>query len=455
MNVFEHAEARYEQYLAQLKELVAIPSVSTLPDRQPDVQRAAAWLAAHLRDIGMTRAEVIPTAGHPIVYAEWLGAPGAPTVLVYGHYDVQPPDPLDEWRTPPFEPTVRDGHLYARGATDDKGQIFAQIKALDALLAVEGRLPVNVKLLFEGEEEIGSPNLQPFVRERAQQLAADAVLISDSGMPSPDQPAITYGTRGMVYLEIEVRGPRADLHSGSYGGTVQNPANVLCALIAALHNPDGSVAVPGFYDRVRPIDDQERAELAKAGWTEDQWRRETGAPAPWGEAGYSLTERASVRPTLDVNGMWSGFTGAGSKTIIPAKANAKVSCRLVPDQDPAEIDRLLRAYIASIAPDTVTVEITSFQGVPAAVMDRDAPAMKAAAAAFRAGFGAEPVFTRAGGTLPILPTFQQALGAPIILMGFGLPDDNIHSPNEKFTLANFRKGIQTLIHFHRAMANSA
>ncbi len=452
MNAFEHAEAHYDEYLAQLKALIAIPSVSTLPEHQPDVRRAAQWLAGHLRDIGMSRAEVMPTAGHPVVYAEWLRAPGAPTVLIYGHYDVQPPEPLDEWYTPPFEPTVRDGNLYARGATDDKGQLFAQVKALDALLAAEGALPVNVKLLLEGEEEIGSPNLPAFVREHAHLLSADAVLISDSGIPSPEQPAITYGTRGMIYMEIEVRGPRADLHSGGYGGTVHNPANALCAIVAALHNPDGSVAVPGFYDKVHPIHAQERAELAKAAWTEAKWREETGAPKPWGEAGYSLTERASVRPTLDVNGMWGGFTGKGSKTIIPAKANAKISCRLVPDQDPDEIDRLLRDYVRSIAPDTITVEFTRFQGVPAAVMDCDAPAMKAAATAYKASFGVEPIFTRAGGTLPIIPTFQQALNAPVVLMGFGLPDDNLHSPNEKITLAMFRKGVQTLIHFHKELA---
>ncbi|GAB4439234.1 MAG: dipeptidase [Anaerolineae bacterium] len=452
MNAFEHAAAQSDTYLAQLKDLLAIPSVSTLPEHSADMQRAAEWLAAHLRSVGMDRAEVMPTGGHPVVYAEWLNAPGAPTVLVYGHYDVQPPDPLDEWFSPPFTATERDGDLYARGATDDKGQLFVQVKAVDALLSAEGALPVNVKFLLEGEEEIGSKHLDSFIEAHRDLLAADVALISDAPVWAIDQPSITYGIRGMTYMEIEVRGPRADLHSGAYGGTVHNPAQALCEIIAALHNPDGSIAVPGFYDRVRPIDEEERAALAKLPWTEAKWRSETGAPKPWGEPGYSFVERLGVRPTLEVNGLSGGFAGAGAKTIIPAKALAKVSCRLVPDQDPDEIYELVRDQVHRLAPDTVEVEVRKLNRGKPAVMDRNVPAMKAAVAAYKAGFGVEPVFTREGGTIPVVATFRHVLGLPTVMMGYGLPNDNIHSPNEKMTLAMFYKGIQTAIHFFKAYA---
>jgi acetylornithine deacetylase/succinyl-diaminopimelate desuccinylase-like protein len=451
MNASEHAAAHYEEYLAQLKGLLAIPSVSTLPEHRPDMRRAANWLADHLRAIGLTHAEVLPTGGHPLVYAEWLGSPEAATVLIYGHYDVQPPDPLDEWTSPPFEPTVRDGKLYARGATDDKGQLFAQVKAVDALLSAEGALPVNVKFLLEGEEEIGSPNLEAFIKRKADMLAADVVLISDSHILAPDQPSIVYGLRGLTYMEIEVRGPRSDLHSGGYGGTVHNPAQALCEIIAALHRPDGAVAVPGFYDRVRPFTEEERAELARLPYSEEKWKSLTGAPKPWGEANYTLIERIGARPTLEVNGLVSGFTGEGSKTIIPARALAKVSCRLVPDQDPDEIYHLVRDHVLALAPETVAVEVRLLTGGRPALIKRDVPAMTAAAAAYKAGFGAEPVFARAGGSIPVVAVFQQVLGTPVILMGFGLPDDGVHAPNEKFTLENLRKGIQTAIHFHKEL----
>ena len=452
MNAFEHAQAHYETHVAQLKELVSIPSVSTLPEHRADMQRAAEWLADNLRSGGMDRVEVMPTGGHPVVYAEWLRAPGAPTVLVYGHYDVQPPDPLDEWHSPPFEPTIRDGDLYARGATDDKGQLFIHAKAVESLLDAEGALPVNVKFLLEGEEEIGSAHLDAFIEAHLDLLAADTAVISDSPIWSREQPSIVYGVRGMAYMEVEVRGPRADLHSGAYGGTVHNPAQALCEIIAALHNPDCSVAVPGFYDRVRAIDDDERAALARLPWTEAKWRAETGAPRPWGEAAYSLPERLGVRPTLEVNGIVGGFIGAGAKTIIPSKAVAKVSCRLVPDQEPAEIYQLVRDHIATLAPDTVEVEVRYLHGGRPAVMDLDVPAMRAATAAYQAVFGAAPIFTREGGTIPVLSTLQHTLGLPVVMMGFGLPDDNVHSPNEKFTLENFRRGIQTAIHFYKGLA---
>jgi acetylornithine deacetylase/succinyl-diaminopimelate desuccinylase-like protein len=456
MNAIEHAEAQFETYLAELKELLAIPSVSTLPEHKPDMQRAAEWLRDHLREIGMMRAEVMPTDGHPFVYAEWLEAgDAAPTVLIYGHYDVQPPDPLDEWVSPPFEPTVRDGHLYARGATDDKGQTFANIKAVASMLAAEGALPVNVKFILEGEEESGSPNAAPFVRQHRDLLAADVVLISDSNILSPDQPSIVYGLRGMTYMEIEISGPKADLHSGAYGGTVHNPAQALAEIIAALHTPGGSVDVPGFYDKVRSIDADERAAMAALPWDEAEWREETGCVKPWGEADYTLKERIGARPTLEVNGIGIGFTGHGGKTIIPARGIAKISCRLVPDQDPDEIYELVRDRIKALTPDTVSVEVRKLSVGRPAVIELDTPAVQAAAKAYQASFGAAPVFLRGGGSIPIVSLFQQAIGAPVVLMGYGLPDDNIHSPNEKFTLESFRKGIQTCIHYLKALAADA
>ncbi len=453
MNPFEHAEAQFDTYLAQLKALLAIPSVSTLPEHKPDVQRAAEWLADHFREIGMARAEVFPTEGHPFVYAEWLGAEGAPTVLIYGHYDVQPPDPLDEWEAPPFEPVVRGGNLYARGASDDKGQLFANIKAADALLAAEGRLPVNVKFILEGEEESGSRSAPAFVHTHRQMLAADAVLISDTGILAPDLPCIYYGLRGMVALEVEVSGPKADLHSGGYGGTVHNPAQALAEILAALHDAEGRVDVPGFYDDVRPLSEKERAEAAKLPWGEAEWRAETGAPAPWGEPGYTLVERIGARPTLEVNGIVGGFIGKGMKTIIPARAAAKISCRLVPDQNPDTVFQQLQARIHALAPDTVHVNLTRYGGSPAFLVDTESPAVEAAAAAYKAGFGAEPVFIRNGGSIPIASLFQKELGGvPVVLMGYGLMDDNIHSPNEKIALASLKNGIQTGIHFLQALA---
>lgn len=449
MNAFEYAESHYEDYLSELKELLRIPSVSTLPEHKDDIRRAAEWLRDHLLSIGMARAEVMPTGGHPFVYAEWLEAgDDAPTVLIYGHYDVQPPDPLDEWVSPPFEPVERDGNLYARGATDDKGQAFANIKAVASLLAAEGELPVNVKFILEGEEEIGSPNAGPFVREHRDMLAADMVMISDSGLLAPGLPAMVYGLRGLTYLEMLVSGPKADLHSGAYGGTVHNPAQVIAEIIAALHKPDGSVNVPGFYDKVRPLDEAERAELAKLPWGKPEWQEETGCEKAWGEEGYTLTERIGARPTLEVNGIGTGFFGVGGKTIIPARGVAKISCRLVPDQDPNEIFALVRDRIMALAPDTVQVEVNKINAGWPALIDRDAPEMQAAAKAFEAGFGAAPVYIRGGGSIPIVALFQEVLpDAPVVLMGYGLPDDNIHSPNEKFTLENFRKGIQTSIHY--------
>lgn len=451
-NALERAHANRTCYLDQLVELLRIPSISTLSEHREDIRQAAEWLAADMRRIGLERAEVMLTAGHPVVYGEWLSAGAdAPTVLIYGHYDVQPADPLDLWDSPPFEPQVRDGELYARGASDDKGQAFVHLKAVESVLAANGALPVNIKFILEGEEEIGSPNLETFVLEHADLLAADSVLISDGRILRPDQPSIVYGLRGMAYMEVRVKGPKRDLHSGAYGGSVRNPAQVVAEIIAALHDGNGMITIPGFYDRVRPLSDMERAALAEVPYTLEQWQAETGLDEPWGEREYTLLERVSCRPTCEVNGMWGGFQGEGGKTIIPAEAGAKISMRLVPDQDPQEIARLFTEYVQTLAGSQVRLEVTQFVGAWWALTPIDSPEMQAASAAYEATWGVKPVFTREGGSIPIVATFQKELGTPVVLMGFGL-DDNIHSPNEHFRLDHFYKGIDTAIHYYYALA---
>ncbi len=446
MNAFEYAESHHDQFLNELKDFLRIPSISTLPDHAGDIQRAAEWVADQLRKVGMQTVQIYQTSGHPIVYGAWNGAPGAPTVLIYGHYDVQPVDPLDEWKTQPFDPTVRDGNLYARGATDDKGQVFIHLKVVESLMKTHGgKLPVNVKFLIEGEEEISSQNLDPFIETHQDLLRADVTVISDSGMLGPNKPAIVYALRGMVYMELEVRAARADLHSGMYGGTVHNPAQALCEIIAKLHNPDGSVAVPGFYDKVRPLEEAERKAIAQLPYPDEEWQRETGAPRPWGESAYTLRERIGARPTLEVNGLLSGFTGKGAKTVLPAKAMAKISCRLVGDQDPYEIEKLVRQQVQALTPPTVTSELRAINYAYPSTVPIDSPAMDAAIAACERGFGVKPVFMREGGTLPIVATLQKVLHMPVLLLGFGLHDDNAHAPNEKFALDCFYRGITTAI----------
>lgn len=449
-----YARQQRQAYLDSLLEFLRIPSVSTLPEHQTDMQRAAEWLAGRLRRIGMSRVEILPTAGHPVVYAEWLGAgEAAPTVLAYGHYDVQPVDPLDEWRTPPFEPAIRGDDVFARGATDDKGQLLAVVAAAEAYLQAEGLLPINLKLIFEGEEEVSSPHMAGFLREYEQRLAADVALICDSGILTPDQPLIAYGVRGMAYMEVEVRGPETDLHSGGFGGIVDNPFNALVRMLARLQDAEtGRVAIPGFYDRVRPIDDEERALLAQVPLDEADVRQLTGVPAVAGEIGYSLVERRGVRPTLDIHGLPGGFTGPGKKTVIPARAWAKVSMRLVPDQDPLEIARLFQTHIHTLAPPTVEVEVRTLGTARPAYVDPQAPAVQAAARAYELGFGAAPVYVRGGGSLPIVADFQDILGTTVVLMGLGLPDDRAHAPNEKFHLPNFYRGIESLIHYYALLA---
>ena len=448
----QFVEDNKERFLNELKDLLTIPSISSLPDHTDDIRRAAQWLAAHMTGLALDNVAVMETAGHPVVYADWLHADGKPTVLIYGHYDVQPVDPLDEWTTPPFEPTERDGYLYARGASDDKGQAFGQLKALEAILSADGKLPLNVKIIIEGEEESGSGNFDAYVKANKDLLAADSVVISDGDILAPDQPSITHALRGLTGAEITVRNSSSDLHSGQYGGTIHNPAQAIAEIVAALHNPDGTAAVPGFYDKVRILSEEERAELANVPYTLEKWQSETGANTPWGEADYSLYERTTVRPTLEINGIFGGFSGEGRKTVIPAQAGAKVTMRLVPDQDPVEIGKLFKEYVEQIAPGTVEVEISIKESDPAVVVDLDAPQMQAAMRATETVYGVKPLFDRTGGSIPAVAMFQEYLGLSSILINYGLPDDGIHSPNERFSIDQFHKGIRTLIHYFHELA---
>jgi acetylornithine deacetylase/succinyl-diaminopimelate desuccinylase-like protein len=448
MDAIEYARQNRKRFLTELVDFLSIPSIGAQPKHKSDMEHAAAWLRDKLLAAGFTKAEVMPTAGHPVVYAEWLAAgPNAPTILIYGHYDVQPPDPLNEWATPPFEATVIGDDLFARGVSDNKGQLYTHVKAVDAFKNTTGGPPINVKCVFEGEEEIGSPSLAPFVHEHADLLAADVAVISDSHMLDKNTPAIAYALRGLAYIEVEVTGPDHDLHSGVYGGAVLNPINALARMIARLQDDDGHITIPGFYERVRALDAEERKELAKAPFDHEAWLEEAGAKADWGEAGYTIAERTTARPTLDVNGIWGGYTGAGSKTVLPSQAFAKISMRLVADQDPARVKQLIRDYLIEIAPPEVTVEVRDLHSGNAAIVRRDSPAMRAAFRAYAEVFGQEPIFIREGGTIPVVATFQQVLGIETILMGFGLPDDRLHSPNEKFHLPNFYKGIETAVRF--------
>ena len=429
---------------AELDELLRIPSVSARSEHRTDMVRAADWLAASMATIGL-QATIFPTGGHPIVLGEWRGAGAdAPTVLVYGHSDVQPVEPLDLWTSPPFEPTVRDGKLYARGSVDDKGQLFLHLKALEAHLAVRGALPVNVIVLAEGEEEVGSEHLEPWVRANADRLACDAVVISDSAMFAEGIPSILSSLRGLAYLQIDVRGPQGDLHSGSYGGAVVNPAMALARILATLHDDEGRIAVPGFYDAVRPFPDAVRAGMRALPFDDATLVHETGVPALGGEAGYTTLERLWTRPTCEVNGLLSGYTGEGAKTVLPAVAMAKVSCRLVPDQDPQEIARLVDAHVQRVKPAGVTVTVTALHGGRPWRADLDGPIFDAARAALEAAFGRAPVIVGEGGSIPVVGDFEQVLGAPVLLVGFGLPGENAHAPDEWLGVENFTRGMRAI-----------
>ncbi len=448
----EYAKAHFDQFKAQLFDLLRIPSISTSVEHAEDVLHAATWLANDLEKIGLHTVEIIPTPGHPIVYGEWMGAGlDAKTILIYGHYDVQPALKSDGWISEPFEPTERDGHIYARGSSDDKGQIFTHIKAVESILANGGKAPVNLKFLIEGEEEIGSTHLANFVVANNAKLKADVCVISDSGMPTPEQPSILYALRGLVTLDVEVFGPATDLHSGTYGGSVHNPVQALAEIIAQLHKPDGSVAVPGFYDNVLPLSDEERNELTKTGMTEAEWRQTTGAPQQWGEPEFAIHERTGARPTLEINGMAGGYFEPGFKTVLPAKAWAKISCRLVANQDPEVIGRLVQNHIMNISPATILTTVQVGEGTAAAFVDIRTPEMQAAIQAYEQGWGKKPVFMREGGSIPVVSEFQKELNTPVILMGFGLNDDGAHGPNEHFMVEMFQKGIQTAIYFYEAI----
>ncbi len=440
--VINYIESNSDRFLEELKEYLRIPSISTDPDHAGEVRRCADWLVNHLESIGIDTVELHETGGHPIIYAEHIVDPELPTYLIYGHYDVQPPDPLELWTSPPFEPEVRDGKIFARGATDDKGQSFAHVKALEAHLAT-GTLPVNVKLLIEGEEEVGSDHLDPWVEANKDKLACEAVIISDSSMYAPGMPSIMYSLRGMIYMEVTVRGPSHDLHSGLYGGGVPNPINVLSKIIGQLHDDEGRITVPGFYDSVRALDPEEREAFAELPFDESEFLAETGANGVQGEAGYTTLERVWARPTLDCNGIIGGFTGKGAKTVLPSVASAKFSCRLVPDQHPDEIEKLVMAYLKELAPDSVELSIKLHHGGHPVITERDHPAVTAAMAALKRSWNADPVFIRGGGSIPVVATFAQVLEVPSVLIGLGLNDDRLHSPDEKFDLENYYKGIRT------------
>lgn len=445
----EHREA----FVEELKAFLRIPSVSTKSEHKGDIQKAAEWLAGEMRAIGLEHIQIMPTSGHPVVYADWLHAPGKPTVLIYGHYDVQPAEPLDLWISAPFDPTVRRGELFARGAVDDKGQVFMHLKALQAHLTTDGKLPVNVKLLIEGEEEIGSPNLDALILAQQALLQADAVVISDTAMIAKGAPGITHGLRGLVYFQIDVEGTKSDLHSGSFGGAVINPAYALAQIVSQLKDKNGRITIPGFYDDVRKLTAEERRALARLPFSDKRFQKEIGAPALFGEKGFTTLERLWVRPTLEINGFYSGFIGEGAKTVLPGRAMAKVSMRLVPDQDPKKIVRLFSQHVKRLAPKTVRMTVTeiSGRGTPW-LTPTDHPAMQALARAIQKGFGKKPVYTRTGGTIPVVATLTKLLRAPILLMGIGLPDENAHAPNEKLDLDNLHHGMLAAAHLWDELA---
>lgn len=447
----KYVDEHKDRFLAELFELLRFPSVSADPKYKDDVLKTADFVAQKLKDAGADGVEICETAGYPIVYGEKIIDPKLPTVLIYGHYDVQPPDPLELWKTPPFEPTVRDGKIYARGACDDKGQFYMHVKAFELMMRTN-TLSCNVKFMIEGEEEVGSSNLGIFVNENAERLKADVVLISDTSMISMENPSIETGLRGLAYMEVEVVGPNRDLHSGVYGGAVANPATILCKMIASLHDENNHITIPGFYDRVIELSDDEKKALNSAPFDLDEYKQDLDIKADWGEIGYSALERTGTRPTLEVNGIWSGYIGEGAKTVLPSKANAKISMRLVPNQSSEEISEIFAKHFESIAPDYVKVKVSTHHGGEPVVTPTDSKAYLAAEKAIEESFGKKPIPTRGGGSIPIVALFEAVLGIKSVLFGFGLDSDALHSPNEKFDIYNFYKGIETLPLFHKYFA---
>jgi len=452
----DYARQNQQRFLSELKDLLRIPSVSTLPDHKDDVRRAADFVAADMKRIGLEHVEVIKTEGHPLVYGDWLHATGKPTALCYGHYDVQPPDPLDEWKSPPFDPTERNQNLYARGAVDDKGQMYMHLKALEALMKTgNGKLPLNVRLLIEGEEEVGGESIAAFVREHPERLKSDFALVSDTEMFAPETPSLCVGLRGMCYTELEASGPMTDLHSGVYGGAAPNPFEALVRIIGKLKDETGKILIPHFYDRVeKPTADELKA-WERLPFNDEHYRKtEVGSKVLTGEPGYSVLYRTWARPTLEVHGMPGGFTGYGAKTVIPARANAKVSMRLVPDQRPDEIWKIYNDYVQSIVPKGIEVKIKQWSVADPIVVSTDNKYIKASAQAMHDVFKKDTVYIRSGGSIPIVADFEKALKIPSVMMGFGLPDDNLHAPNEKFHIPNFYRGIESIIRFFQIVGGA-
>lgn len=448
----QYIEAHRDAHLAELCEFLRIPSISTKSERKGDLERAARWVLDKLRSVGMSKAEIIPTKGHPLVYAESLAATGKPTVLFYGHYDVQPPEPLDLWTSPAFEPTVRDGNLFGRGTADDKGQVHIHLAALESLMKTAGKLPINIKVLIEGEEEVGSANLWDFVQANKARLKADALIVSDTSMLGPGVPSVTYALRGLVYYQVEITGPAQDLHSGVFGGAVPNPITILCELFAKMHDKNFRVTVPGFYDDVAKLGAAERKSLAKLPFKAKDFAKTVGAPGLCGEKGFSVAERAWCRPTLEMNGIWGGYTGEGSKTVIPSKVFAKFSCRLVPDQDPDKITRAVERHIRKLLPKTVTCKFEVLSTGKPWKAPYTHPFFEVAHNALEAGFGKRAVFIREGGSIPFVTQMYDTFKVPCILLGFGLPDENAHAPDEHLSLENYFGGIRAVANFYQGLA---
>lgn len=446
-NVLKYIRDNRESYINELKDFLRIPSISTLSENKADINACANFVMDKLKIAGMSRVEIFQTEGHPIVYGEWLGAPGKPTVLIYGHYDVQPVDPLDLWDSPPFEPTIKDGKIYARGATDDKGQVFMHIKSMESFFKTVGSPPINLKFLIEGEEEIGSEHLPPFINKNLDLLKCDAVLISDTSLYAPGVPTLTYGLRGLAYMEVEIVGPNRDLHSGTFGGAVGNPINTLAQMISKLHDKNGKITIPGFYNDVLKLTTEERKNYKLLKFSEKNFAKELGVSALYGEKGFSTLERIWARPTLDCNGIFGGFTGKGAKTVLPSRATAKISMRLVPNQDPNKIAKQFEKHIKKLAPKQVKVKVSNLHGGFPSMTSIDNKASVAAAKAMEKAFNKRTVFIREGGSIPIVTVFAKKLKAPVVLMGLGLNSENLHSPNEHFNLNHFQLGIISSANF--------
>lgn len=454
-NITDFIKSNNERYLKELKHFLSYPSISTNPENKKDVLECAEYLKQHMESIGMQNAKVYPTKGHPVVYSDWLNAgPDKPTVLIYGHYDVQPVDPLELWTSPPFEAEVRGENLYARGSADDKGQVFIHLKAIEAHLSQNKSLPVNIKLLIEGEEEIGSMNLGQFIKDNVELLKCDVIVVSDTSMFSKELPALGYALRGLCYMQVDVTGPNRDLHSGQYGGAVENPINALAEMISKMKDADGRILIDGFYDDVAPLSKEEKDNFAKLPFSDEEYAKGLEVDALAGEKGFSTLERIWARPTLDCNGIWGGFTGEGAKTVLPSKASAKISMRLVPNQDPDKIEKLFIDFVKKIAPKSIKTEVYGQHHGKPWISPIDSKWNKAAMKALKAGFGKEPVFMREGGSIPIVFTLEEYLKAPTVLLGFGLPDENAHSPDEHLNMNNFYNGILTSADFYEELAKA-